>query len=227
MIARLAWWTALAGLAVVAVFAHLDRASENRPQLAAFVPPPFRSFAQVPMALVATMAASPEAARAEAERLVRRRPLPAEHLFALAVADLRDGDKAGYAAAFRLATTRGWRSPAVQDVASREALAAGDYAAASNRVAALWALDANSPALGTLTTQLLADPGGREAFAGALAGTRVWQRAFLRKGLELAPPTQMARLLSRAQTLGAQFDCATLAKAAASIDQPIPGQPNC
>ena len=52
---------------------------------------PFRSFAQETTALLALTAGDSAAARDEAQRLVRRRPMPAEHLFALGLAEMRSG----------------------------------------------------------------------------------------------------------------------------------------
>ena len=83
---RWLWRIALGMLSLVAIGAQLDRASYLRPELAILVPQPFRSFAQPTTALVALATGDSTTARAEAQRLVRRRPIPAEHLFTLAMA---------------------------------------------------------------------------------------------------------------------------------------------
>jgi hypothetical protein len=203
---RLAWRLLLAAIALVAVFAQLDRASARRPQLAPLVPAPFRSFAQPSIAMAAAVSADPAGARAEARRLVQRRPLPAEHLFVLALADLRTGDTGGYARAFQRATTRGWRSVPIQQAAARAALAQGDADAAANRIAALWALDASDPALHDLTRVLLANERGRRVFAARLAGTKVWQNLYLQRALELTSRSAAQAIVAEAIGEGARFD---------------------
>lgn len=218
---RFAWWALLAAIAAVAVFAQLDRASHVRPQLAPAVPKPFRSFAQVPMTMLAVASGDAAAARREAERLVRIRPMPAEHLFLLALTDLRRGDVQGYARAFEHSTTRGWRAQPVQQAAAAAALARGDAEAAANRVAAMWALDASDPALPELTRSLLSSRRGRRAFARNLAGTKVWQNLFLQRAAEFAPPHAALEVVSQAQREGARFDCAVMR----TFEAALAGQP--
>lgn len=170
---RLAWWLALGGLALLAAFAQLDRASAARPALAPLVPKPFRSFAQPMITLVALATGTPAEARAEARRLVRIRPMPAEHLYALALAELRAGNLTGYATAFERATERGWRARPIQAAAARAALDAGDVDAAANRIAALWATGPDAETI-ALTHRLLALEGGRAAFEARGRAARKW-----------------------------------------------------
>lgn len=218
MTRRVAWWALLASVAVVAAFAQLDRASQRRPELVPAVPHPFRSFAQQHAALMALAGADPRAARAETERLVRIRPMPAEHLYLLALADLRGGDLVGYARAFEQSTTRGWRARPVQQAAARAALDAGNPEAAANRVAALWALDASDPAVPALTRSLLATERGRAAFAAKLAGTKVWQNSYLRRALELGAADHTAAVVDQALREGARFDPAALERFRTAAD---------
>jgi len=202
----LLWRVMLAGVAVVAICAQLDRASTTHPQLAPFVPPPFRSLAQPSMTMLALAQGGAREARAEAVQLVRRRPLPAEHLFVLALSDLRNGDLDGYARAFERSTERGWRATAVQQAAAQASLARGDVKAASNRIAALWAVDASDPAIPRLTRSLLTSGRGRRAFAARLAGTRIWQNLYLSRALEFTSPAEARVVVDSAVRAGARFD---------------------
>lgn len=207
---RWVWWLALAALAIVATCAQLDRASQTRPELSLFVPAPFRSFAQVPATLIALASEDPAKAQSEARRLVVRRPMPAEHVFALAMAELRNGRPEPFANAFRAASTRGWRFGPLQVAAAQAAIDVGDAVGAANRIAALWAAEPENPSLPLLTKRLLQLPGGSDAFATRLAGTNVWQDRFLTQITVLAQAPDAMRLITRARALGARFDCAAL-----------------
>jgi hypothetical protein len=220
---RLLWSAALAALAVVAVAAQLDRASLQRPELSVIVPRPFRSFAQSPAALIALATADGASAQTEARRLVRRRPMPAEHLFILAMAEMRRGQSAKFAADFRAASTRGWRFGPLQASAAQAALTSGDLPAAANRIAALWAADADNPSVRPLTTALLRAPGGAEAFAVPLAQTRVWSSNFLAASASLAPAPTIVRTVGAAQGAGAQFDCDALTRLEDQLAAANPG----
>jgi len=208
---RWLWYLALAGLALVTVAAQLDRASQARPELSAAVPGPFRSFAQVPTVLVALTTQDGAVAREQARTLVRRRPMPAEHLFALSVAELRGGDPKAFAATFRAASTRGWRFAPLQVTAARAALDNGDAKGAANRVAALWAAEPDNASLASLTNRLLAAPGGPEALATNLAGTRVWPNTFLVQAPTMSgDDAAIVQTVVAARRAGAAFDCVTL-----------------
>ena len=171
---------------------------------------PFRSFAQETTALIALTAGDSAAARDEAQRLVRRRPMPAEHLFALGLAEMRSGHPQAFAADFRAASTRGWRFSPLQVTAAQAALANGDVKGSANRVAALWAADSGNPLLPGLTKSLLAASGGPEAFAVPLAQTRVWSDNFLGAVPSLVEPSVALRTVLSARREGAHFDCAAL-----------------
>lgn len=209
---RWAWRIALALIAVVAIGAELDRASYLRPELAIVVPQPFRSFAQPTTALLALATGDSATAQEETRRLVRRRPIPAEHLFTLAMAEIRNGHPRAFADAFRAASTRGWRYPPLQVAAAQAALASGDVKAAANRVAALWAEDAANPSVAPLTKALLEAPGGPEAFAIPLAQTHVWSENFVARAPGFASPANAVRTIVAARRAGARFDCRALAR---------------
>ena len=221
---RWLWRAFLALLAFVAICAELDRASVARPQLAILVPGPFRSFAQSSVALLALTTGDSATAQSEARRLVRRRPMPAEHLFTLAMAEMRAARPAAFAADFRAASTRGWRFAPLQVTAAQAALASGDVSGAANRVAALWAADAEDPSTVALTKALLAAPGGPEAFAVPLAQTRVWSGNFLASAAALGSAQVIARTVQSAQARGAHFDCDAVERLSGQLAGPAPGK---
>jgi hypothetical protein len=212
------WRVLLAALALVTIFAQLDRASAMRPELSIVVPRPFRSFAQSTTAMLALATSDGATAQAEARRLVRRRPMPAEHLFTLAMAELRAGHPNAFAATLKAASTRGWRYPPLQVTTAQAALSGGDVKAAANRVATLWAEDSDNPSVAPLTKALLASPGGPEAFAEPLAGTRVWGENFVRRSAAIASPEQALRTVMAARKAGGHFDCGALKTMARSLE---------
>ncbi len=219
------WRVLLALLAVVAVGAELDHASGTRPQLAIVVPEVFRSTAQATIANLALTGKDSATARAEARRLVRRRPMPAEHLFTLAVADLRDKRPHAFTSDFRTASTRGWRYAPLQVAAAQGALQNGDLAGAANRIAALWASAMENPSTAPLTTALLAKPGGPEAFAVPLSQTHVWSSNFLASAAALVSPPALVRTVESAQRRGAKFDCDAIEHLNEQLAQKAAGSP--
>jgi hypothetical protein len=136
--------------------------------------------------------------------------MPAEHLFALGLAEMRSGHPQAFAADFRAASTRGWRFSPLQVTAAQAALANGDVKGAANRVAALWAADSGNALLPSITKTLLAAPGGPEAFAVPLAQTHVWSANFLGAAPGLVEPPIALRTVLAAQRAGARFDCLAL-----------------
>lgn len=218
MIARLAWYAAIFGLSMLIAALQIDRASERFPALAGLVPAPLRNFAQVHVAAEAAEGGGTAAALTEARRLVARRPVPAEHLTMLAVAQARAGDEA--ALTVQSAARRGWREPLAQEAMLRLALAAGDSPEAARRYAALFVRSATPDAmLQTLAVPVLGDPGGpgRSTFAGIVAGAQRWHQLFLRRGPTVLPPDAFAEIIALALERGARFDCAELAAVIAPL----------
>ncbi len=203
---RALWWLALAGVAAVTVMAEVDRASARHPELAAFVPAPFRGFAQPTVAMLSLAAGRTAAAREESRALVRRRPIPAENLYALALANLAAGDTVGYARAFEVATTRGWRAVPIQIDAAQSAIAHGDASAAALRIAAAWAVDAQNPALPELVAELAALPGGAQALGEAVAKTRIAPGRFVAVVTATTDGETRSRIFTAARRAGMEID---------------------
>lgn len=210
MIGRIAWWTLLLGVAVVCIGVQLDRQARKTPTLAESVPAPFRSSAQLAVAAFALDAGNPEVALAEAQTLIRRRPLPAEHLRVLAQAQVAAGDVDGGTLTIQYAAQRGWRDPLAQEAMLRLALEAGDTSEAARRYAALFLrpdtegallIELGEPVLGA------ADSEGRVVLAEIVAGGERWHNQFLRRGAMVLPPDAFADIVRRAAEDGAGFEC--------------------
>ncbi len=220
MIERILWLIALLGIATVIAALQLDRQSETEPQLIPFVPGSFRGHAQAQLTASTIEHADPATVLAEAEELVRRRPMPAEHLTLLADAQARAGDADAAEFTIQLAAQRGWREPAAQETMLRLALAAGDKAEAARRYAALFRSNATTnELLTTLAPPVLGEPGGaaQKAFADVLAGAPRWYEQFLQRGAQVMPPATFAEVLGLALDRGALFGCAPLGQALESL----------
>lgn len=207
---RALWIALLVVLACVATGAQLDRASRRQPSLAAFVPGPFRSFAQESLTLAIVRSAEPRVALAEARMLVERSPMPAEHLTLLAIAQERSGDRDSSALLIQRAAQRGWRDPIAQQAMFDIALAAGDAGEASRRYAALWALQEEQAPLADMSSRLLATAEGREALATTLVAGGNWTRPYLRS-VAGNPDATVVETIGLALRKGAVFDCQTSA----------------
>lgn len=200
---RIAWIVLMLALAIVATGAELDRASRRQPTLAALVPPPFRSFAQEQLTIATVRRDRPEKALDAARTLVRRRPMPAEHLSLLAIAMERAGDRRGSALLVQSAARRGWRDSIAQQAMFDISLGAGDPVEASHRLAAINALGDDQAPTADFTRRLLATSGGREAMARTLVDGGNWRKAFV----AMPATPDLAATLALSIRHGARFDC--------------------
>lgn len=218
MIGRIIWFAALAATALVTVFLQLDMQSRRSPDLAALVPEILRNDAQARIAQTALAGEDKALAVAEAERLVRRRPIPAEHLVLLATSQAKAGQIERSAQTIQIAGQRGWREPAAQEAILRLALTAGDEAEAARRYAALFLRAATPDALlEEFGPPILGKPGGvgQKTLVAVVAGGERWQPMFLRRGAQVMPPAAFSAITADSMARGAMFDCAQLAQ---SID---------
>lgn len=220
MIGRILWGAVLMAIAVSTTALQIDRQSASTPQLAPLVPAPLRAYAHPQIIRTALQAGDSATALAAANDLVRRRPLPAEHLTLLAVAQAGAGQGDRSAFTIQVAAQRGWRDPVPQEAVLRLALDAGDKAEAARRFAALFRRDATpNDLLTTLAPTVLGDPGGeaRKTFAGIIAGASRWQTLFLQRGRQVLPPDALSEIAILAMTEGALFDCAVLSSTTAAL----------
>ncbi len=211
MMGAIAWRIALLVIAVVTVGVHLDRQAERTPALAQSVPELFRSTAQLPVTAYALTGEDPALAIDEAERLIRRRPLPAEHLRLLAQAQIAAGTFDQGALSIQYAAQRGWRDPLAQEAMLRLAIDAGDAPEAARRYAALFLRrDTQDALLVELGPPVLAQPGGegRKTLIGIVSGGSRWHNQFLNRGVRVMPTDAFVEIVSTTIENGTRYDCA-------------------
>lgn len=221
MIMRIIWFAALLGVAVVSAAVHLDREARRTAALALYVPEIVRSGAQPRITALAIDAGVPEIGIAQAQTLVRRRPLPARHLRLLAQAHFAAGDNEASALAIQYAAQRGWRDALAQEAMMQIALAAGNRPEAARRYAALFLDRGTDRALLEETGKaVFAKPGGEEraTFAQIVAGGERWHNAFLTRGARVMPPDAFVEIIEISAKDGTQFRCATLRQAHKTIE---------
>ena len=215
---QLVWITVLFAVAVAAIGAQWDRQSRYAPAIAVHVPDWFRSFAQRHISDQALARDDTAAALAEAQKLVTRRPLPAEHLRNLAIAQSLTGEQTEGFVTFQLAARREWRDPVIQATMLKLAVAEQDHAEAARRFAALIAIPTTpSDLLAELGPPALADESARETFSQILAQSERWQLSFLGRGKAALPAEVFADIVVRADMLGAWDECRELRAAADAI----------
>lgn len=212
-------------LAVVIAALQIDRQSDLTPALAPLVPAPLRNYAQPRIATDAIERANPATALFEAERLVRRRPVPAEYLTLLAAAQAKAGQAEAAATTIQIAGQRGWREPVAQEAVLRLALAAGDKPEAARRYAALFLRSATPNALlQEVGPMVLEETGGagQRTLVDIISGTDRWNATFLRRGAQVLDPATFTDIAEAAVARGTQFDCSVLALTIQGLDRSDP-----
>ncbi|WP_349513855.1 hypothetical protein [Erythrobacter sp. NFXS35] len=179
------------------------------------MPQPVRSYAQTQIAALAAGSDSGALAVEEARRLVRRRPVPAEHLTLLAIAQIKAGQAEQAGTTIQIAGQRGWRDPVAQEAVLRLALAAGDKPEAARRYAALF-LRAATPneLLQEVGPAVLAETGGagQRTLVDIISGTDRWNEAFLHRGAQVMTPATFTDIAAATIARGTRFDCAVMAQ---------------
>lgn len=220
MIGRIVWLVALLATALVTTALQVDKQSEVTPALAALVPAPFRNYAQTQIAMQAAARDDPARALTEAQTLVAQRPVPAEYLSLLAVAQVKAGQVEQAGLTIQIAGQRGWREPVAQEAVLRLALNAGDTAEAARRYAALFLRTETPDALLIeLGPQVFDTPGGpsEQTLAAIVAGGERWHSQFLRRGALVMPPAAFSAVTAETIKQGVQFDCALLEQAVTTL----------
>jgi hypothetical protein len=233
MMGRALWIVAMIALAAVVSYAQLDRQSRYSPELAVGVPAPFRGFAQGHVTATVLAGENANQALAEAQRLVKSRPIPAEHLRLLATAQLKAGKGVEAARTIQIAAKRGWRDPQAQEAMLRIALAVGDKAEATRRFAALLQNPASKDDVLTALGPLVfadAASASRKTMSDLMVDGVRWQARFLARGAQVMPADALVEIIQDSVKHGAKFDCAALkgatntltlrdAKAAEALDR--------
>lgn len=214
---KLIWYAMLTIAAIVVVGVGMDRASRKNPGLLNTVPGPFRSFALE--GFVKRSIAHGDAANtlAQAEALVRKRPIPSENLSALAVVEQAAGDDAASSRVLAVAASRGWRDPMVQYSLVFAGAPSGAWDMAAQRLAALWAVSENRALLHPASKELTRSVQGRAALADVLAENVPANNAILTWLSGAVPVEQAGALVSKAIRGGARFNCQSLADLATTL----------
>jgi hypothetical protein len=214
MIGRIFWFMGLAAAGLLIGALQLDMRARSASAVAPAVPELFRDHAQVQITRKALTGTDAARALVEAERLVQRRPLPAENLTLLAAAQAKAGQVDAAARTIQVAGQRGWRDPVAQEAMMRLALAAGDRPEAARRYAALFLRGRTPDALllefgpAVFDGQ---DRSGRDTLVAIVIGGERWHPTFLRRGAKVMPPAAFAAIAADSMARGTVFDCKTLA----------------
>lgn len=210
MIARVMWFVMLLGVAIVTIGVQLDRQARVSPALASAVPEQFRAFAQSRIAARAVVAGEPQRALTEAELLVARRPIPAEHLRLLASAQFEAEQVESGSQTVQIAAQRGWRDPLAQQAMLELALAVDDGAEAARRYAALLLNgDTDNALLSELGSKVFSEQGevAHDTFADIVNGGTRWHDFFLRRGARVMPSEAFVAIIGEAKERGSRFEC--------------------
>lgn len=216
MISRIVWILAVIAVALVTASVQLDRQARIAPDIANSVPEPFRAFAQRHITADALLAQNEALALKEARQLVARRPMPAEHLRMLSLAQFAAGNSEQSVYTIQLAARRGWRDLPSQSTMLRLALAAGDQAEAARRYAALFSQGGVDESELKGLGDLVFGEGSEEAraeFAKVVTDAARWQRTYLRKGPSVLPPEAFVDVTRRVTQAGVRFECDSIARA--------------
>lgn len=225
MIARIIWIAALVVIGALTAQLQLDRQSAREAEAAQWVAQPFRAYSQAILTEQHINGDDPARALIEAQRLVERRPMPAEHLTALTKAYIKNGDATAATLSIQSAAQRGWREPLAQETMARLALANDDLAEASRRFVALLVLgDGNEALLSDLAGQIFAEPDspGLAPVVEVIGDADRWQKLFLRRGPTVMPPDAFAAILQASSEEGARFECALIEQAAKKLRRANP-----
>lgn len=222
MIGRVIWIVALVVIGVVTALVQYDRQAEKTRAIASSVPEVVRSVAQRPVAAFALDGDDPEYALTEAERLVRRRPMPALHLRILAQAQFAAGRHDASGQTIQYAARRGWREPLAQEAVLRLAIEAGDMPEAARRYAAL-ALrrDTEDALLEELGPAIFSEPSGEglRTLSEIVGGGEWWHGQFLRRASRVMPPASVEEIVRSTTAAGTRYDCELLSQVYRALNQ--------
>lgn len=225
MIGRILWFATILAVGAVTFSVQLDRQARVSPALAPNVPEPFRAFAQTHIAANALQGDDPALALEEAEKLVKRRPIPAPHFRLLAAAQFNVDEVAAAGQTVQIGAKRGWRDTLSQEAMLRLALQAGDKPEAARRYAALF-LNNQTPEelLIELNEPVFEEAGGvgRTTFTDIVAGGDRWLGFFLTRGPRVLSPDAFAEIVTASQKRGTRFPCTPLERALKDLQKRDP-----
>lgn len=204
---------AYAGLAVGL---GLDRAAEGRPELARWIPSPFKSETHFSEARRFVAAGIPASALDPARQALLGAPANPAAPALLGTALLGKGDPGAADRAFRLAARLGWREPLTQLYWFQTSLAQNDLANAVVRFDAIARQVPDAPFVIAMAASLERTSEGHEAMARRIAAGANWGLAYvtLREGLTAEQIGARVEVMDRVGALGAQLGCDKLVQPA-------------
>lgn len=198
---------ALALLGFASIGSTLDRMAHDQPQVARFVPHPFRAGADLAHGRLALMRGNEGAARDIAGRAVGANPVDPSALALLGQARLANGELVAAQDAFRAAAAFGWREPATQAYWLQAALQSGDWQGAGLRADAL--LRSQSELRGDFALlSVFEDNGaGQAVLRGLISERPPWLDAYLQPSTvpDVAALARRARFLAQPNLVA--IDC--------------------
>jgi len=201
------------GYALVAGGMALDRATVTRPELARWVPPPFRQKALAVSVQRMALEGEPGQSLALAQRLVRRDPFAPQAIGLLGTALLGQGNGTAARRAYRASARLGWRDAATQVYWFDTAVQSEDFVRAAMRFEAIARQWPDAPGLEPLSARLEADPRGLAALAQHVAAGAKWAPAYaIPRAYQ--PPERLAgraKVLIAAAALGGELGCERIA----------------
>ena len=205
----LVWWGALLLVASACIGLQLDRQARRDPALAAMVPPPFRNFSQVHIALETIERNDARRALAESRLLLARSPVPAENLSALALAAAGAQDAPLAERTLLAAAGRGWRDPLAQYFVADAAMRAGETGQASMRLLSRWLLGARDAAFAGQFRRSLQSQEEIDAVAEWMANTTRQTENFAGWSIENLDDETSSRLIEATANKGGAISCAS------------------
>lgn len=202
----------------------IDRASVTRPELAAWVPAPFRQHALAVAAQELTRAGQPAQTLHLATSLLERDPLSPQAAGLLGNARLAQGNNTGAEAAYRASAKLGWRDAATQVYWFDVAMKAQDINRAALRFGAIARQWPNAAAIDPLSKRLQNDPRGLAILAQQIASGAKWATAYATPRA-YQPINQLAgraTVLVAAGALGGWLGCDTVAPLVGTLTEQRP-----
>jgi len=204
--------------AVLALFSGLDRASANRPGLAALVPSPFRSVAAVTTARRDLANEDAAGAVRASTQAIRSAPIDYSAPALLGTARLLKDDFARGDAAFRAAAAFGWRDPLTQLYWTDVSLNVGEPELAAMRADALLRANPARRNAQEVLRRFEEDPSARRALAERLALRPDWLQRFLSpEDLGAQPLSGRAAILTDPAMGDVPLGCARVARLAVAM----------
>lgn len=205
---RAAMAIGLAGLAIAALLSGSDRESRQFPNAPSLVGWPYDTGAARAHATLAFVRSGPASAIAYARRAILSDPISAQVISIFGQAQLFSEHRSEAHKAFTVAGQLGWRDPVTQMYWLDQALQAGDYKVAAERLDAVLRQSPSDENRDRLLAVVAATTEGRAALAQRLKLAPSWSRGMVRDVHELSADPLLQRVDLVRRTGKGVWDCA-------------------